>query len=210
MIAREGIAIVCISLAAAAGLTYLNMAVPAAAAYAVTAALAWVYAAPRRRPPSAPRGLLCPANGRVARIESFDDPWLERSALRISVALSPPGITVFYSAMEGKVTDFWTRYGPLGEPRLKRSLSGSPDCYAVNVRSDEGDDVVMALSSRWPLSRCRFDHAPGERVGQGGRFGFVYFATTVELLAPADATPRVEVGSRVRAVSTVLAELDQD
>lgn len=207
MIAREGIAVVVAVLSAGLALVYFEAFYAAALAFGLCAVLVWVYWVPRRRPPAVPLGLLSPVNGRVARIESYEDSWLNRPALRISIEVAPPGITVFFSSTEGKVQRFWNTYGPFGEERLKRSLSASPDCYAVHVQSDEGDDVLMAVSSRWPLSRCRFDHSPGERIGQGGRLGFVYFASSFELLAPADATPRIEVGAQVRAISSVLAEL---
>jgi hypothetical protein len=141
------------------------------------------------------------------RIEPYEDSWLERPALRISIEVNPPGISVFFSATEGKVQRFWTSYGPFGAEQPKTSLSASPDCYAVHVRSDEGHDVLTVVSSRWPLSRCRFHRSPGERVGQGGRLGFVYFASSFELLAPAEAMPRTQVGERVRAISSLLAEL---
>lgn len=210
MIAREGIAVVVVTVAVASALIYLEHLYAAAIALGLGAVLIWVYWAPRRRPPAEPLGLLSPVDGRVARIEPFEDSWLERSALRISIEVPPPWITVFFSPIEGKVQRFWTDRGTFGERRLERSLRASPDCYAVQVKSDEGDNILMAVSSRWPLSRCRFDRSPGERIGQGGRFGFVYFVTSFELLAPADATPAIEVGQRVRAISSVLAKLRRD
>ncbi len=207
MIAREGTAAVVVALAAGFVLLYYQMLYAAAALFALSAILIWLHRVPRRRPPASPLGLLSPVDGRVALIEPYQDTWLDRRALRISIEIAPPGITVFFSPAEGKVQRFWTDYAPFGENRLKRSLRASPDCYAVQVQSDEGDDVLTAVSSRWPLSRCRFDRSPGERIGQGARFGFVYFASSFELLAPEDTAPRVAVGDRVRAVSTVLAEL---
>ena len=210
MIAREGTAAVIVTLAAGFLLLYYQMPYASAVPFTLSGIFIWLYRTPRRRPPAAPLGLLAPVDGRVARVESYRDTWLDRDALRISIKVRPPGITVFHSAAEGKVQRFWTNFGPFGEEQLKRSLRASPDCYAVQVQSDEGDDVLTVVSSRWPLSRCRFDRAPGERIGQGKRFGFVYFASTFELLAPADAVPRVEAGDRVRAVSTVLAELRGD
>jgi len=210
MIAREGFFAVVVTLAAGVASVYFKAIYSAAFAFGLSALLFWLYRVPRRRPPAVPLGLLSPVDGRVAFVESYEDPWLKRPVLRISIEVRPPGITVFFSASEGKVKHYWTNFGPFGEARLGRSLSASPDCYAVNVQSDEGDDVVMAASSRWPVSRCRFDRSPGERIGQGGRFGFVYFASSFELLAPVDATPRVEVGDHVRAVSSLLAELKGD
>ena len=207
MIAREGLIAVVAAVAGGLALLYFDAIFAAVLALAAAAVLIRLYWVPRRRPPAMPLGLVSPVNGRVARVEPYDDSWLDRRCLRISIQIAPPGITVFFSAMEGKVQRFWTSFGPFGEKRLKRSLGASPDCYAVHVQTDEGDDVLMAVSSRWPLSRCRFHRSPGERIGQGARFGFVYFATTFELLAPANASPRVEVGQQVRAVSSVLAEL---
>ncbi len=207
MIAREGIIAVVVALVAALALLYFDALYAAALALAAGGVLVWLYWVPRRRPPAMPLGLLSPVDGRVARVGPYDDSWLDRRCLRISIQVAPPGITAFFSAMEGKVQRFWTSFGPFDERRLKRSLGASPDCYAAHVQSDEGDDVLMAVSSRWPLSRCRFQRSPGERIGQGRRFGFVYFATFVDVLAPANAVPRVEEGQRVRAVSSVLAEL---
>lgn len=202
--------VVAVTLAAGLALAYVGVYAAAAPVFLLSVALAWLHALPRRQAPAAPRALLSPVDGRVARVEPHRDPWLERDVLRISIALTPPGITVFFSPTEGEAGGFWTRFGPFGEARLKRSLSASPDCYALHVKTDEGDDVVTVVSSRWPVSRCRFDRSPGERVGQGARLGFVYFASTFELLAPAASAPRVDVGARVRAVTTPLADLPKD
>jgi phosphatidylserine decarboxylase len=191
-------------------LIYLQVVYAAAGAFGLGAVLIWFYRVPRRRPPTEPLGLLSPVDGRVARIEPYEDSWLERPALRISIEVAPPGIMVFFSATEGKVQRYWTSYGPFGDGQLKTSLSASPDCYAAHVKTDEGHDVLMVVSSRWPLSRCRFHRSPGERVGQGGRFGFVYFASSFELLAPEDAMPRIKVGEQVHAISSLLAELKPD
>jgi phosphatidylserine decarboxylase len=207
MIAREGRVAVGIALLGALWSLYAGAKLLTALALAVFALLVWLYASPRRKAPAVALGLLCPVDGRVTRVEPYRDPWLERDALRIGIALTPPGWTVLYSVTEGTIKGFWTKRGAFGEGRLKRSLDASPDCYALQVQTDEGDDVVLAVSSRWPVSRCRFDRSPGERVGQGIRFGFFYFASTADVLAPPGSAPLVAVGDRVRAVSTVLAKL---
>jgi len=207
MIAREGRVAISVALLGTLWSAYAGAKPLTALALAVCALLVWLYASPRRRKPAAALGMLCPVDGCVTRVEPFRDPWLERDALRIGIALTPPGVTVLYSATEGTIKHLWTKHGAFGEDRLKRSLDASPDCYALQVQTDEEDDVVLAVSSRWPVSRCRFDHSPGERVGQGIRFGFFYFASAVDLLAPPGSVPLVAVGDRVRAVSTVLAKL---
>lgn len=207
MIAREGYGFIGVPLVAGVALSYSGAYASAAGAFLVSAALIWLYASPWRKIPATPRGLLSPVDGRIARVESFRNPWLDREMLRIGIKLRPPGITVIYSVVEGKIKDLWTEYGPLGESQLKHSLDASPDCYALWIQTDEGEDVVIAISSRWPISRCRFDNAPGERVGQGSRMGFVYFASTVDILVPTDSSAEVETGARVRAVESVLGKI---
>ena len=58
-----------------------------------------------------------------------------------------------------------------------------------------------------PLSRARFRQSPGERVGHGKHSGFVYFASLVDVLLPAQSQARVEPGQRVQAGTHGLAEL---
>jgi phosphatidylserine decarboxylase len=48
---------------------------------------------------------------------------------------------------------------------------------------------------------------PGERVSRGQRYGFIRFGSRVDVYLPPDARPRVAIGDKVKASSTVLAEL---
>lgn len=209
MIAREGYVVVGVSLLAALAFGYSGAFFPAAAAFVVSGLLAWLHASPRRKIPASPRGLLSPVDGRVVCVEPFHNPWLDRDMLRIGIGIRPPGVTVLHNVIEGKVKDLWTRYGPLGESKPTRSLDASPDCYALWIQTDEGEDVVIAVSSRWPVSRCRFDKAPGERMGQGSRMGFVYFASAVDVLVPSASSPNVTPGDRVRAIESILGQIKQ-
>lgn len=210
MIVREGVVPLSAVLIGGLALGYTGHFVFAAIALMAFVWLGWLYWSSRRKVPASPLGVLAPADGRVSRVESFRDPWLDRDVIRIELKLRPPGITVIHGPSEGKIKDLWTRHGPLGESQLTRSLDASPDCYALWVHTDEGAEVVMAVSSRWPVSRCRFNNAPGERVGQGHRLAFVYFATSLDLLVPVSADVGVEPGQRVRAVESVLAEIPRD
>lgn len=207
MIAREGVLpLVC------AGALALTVHVTAGTAWSlplwgVCAWLAWLYRAPLASPPKDPLALLAPVSGRVVEVGETRDPWLERSVGRVRVAMAFPGIGAVASPIEGKIMDYWTADEPFPAIRGQASASRSPSCYAVWVQTDEGDDVVFAVSSRMPVSRFKLDMAPGERVGHGRRNGFVYFASFVDVLVPAAATLEVTPGERVAAVSTVLARI---
>jgi phosphatidylserine decarboxylase len=47
----------------------------------------------------------------------------------------------------------------------------------------------------------------GDRLARGERFGFIRFGSRVDVYLPAGSRPRVAIGDKVKAGSTVLAEL---
>ena len=48
---------------------------------------------------------------------------------------------------------------------------------------------------------------PGERLTAGQRYGFIRFGSRVDVYLPTTARPKVAIGDKVKATSTVLAEL---
>jgi phosphatidylserine decarboxylase len=79
--------------------------------------------------------------------------------------------------------------------------------HALWIRTDEGDDVVLLVSSRWRLHRWTCAVHVGERIGQGQRCGFGMLISRVDVMLPRPV--RVEVGrhDRLRAGSDVIATL---
>jgi phosphatidylserine decarboxylase len=143
----------------------------------------------------------------VTAVAREHDPLLERVTLRIRLRVPFPGVVPLRSPTEGKVMDLYARRGVFGAGQRPCAPGESPDFYGQWLRTDEGEDVVYGLSSHWPLSRARFDHAPGERVGQGARSGFFYFASVADVLLPEGASASVAVGERVFAGESVLGRL---
>jgi len=47
----------------------------------------------------------------------------------------------------------------------------------------------------------------GERLARGQRYGFIRFGSRVDVYLPPGSKPRVAIGDKVKASSTVLAEL---
>jgi len=48
---------------------------------------------------------------------------------------------------------------------------------------------------------------PGDRLARGQRYGFIRFGSRVDVYLPPGSRPRVAIGDKVSASSTVLAEL---
>lgn len=209
MIVREGFAPIIVVAAVALTITAAGYVLWALPLWALAAYLARVFRKPRPTVSSHPAAVVSPVTGRVVEVARGSDPWLERDVLRLSIAIGAPGITALLSPVEGQVMRFWTKAGAFGVDGRTAPDAGSPDCYARWVQTDEGDDVVYAVSSRYPVSRCRFKSSPGERVGLGHVAGFIYFATSVDVLVSDHANSRVRVGDRVESGGT-LAELVRD
>ena len=207
MIASEGwrpLVVVAVAAAAVTHFCGLLCAMPVWALCAVTLVL---FYDPHRSPPRSPLAVLSPVDGRVLASAGSHDVWLDREALWIRVALRAPGISVLRSPAEGKVTEFWTRpsSGSAGSGLWRRiNPVGS---YAVWVQTDEGDDIVWVVQASRRFSRFRLDVSPGERLGQGQRSGFVYFARHIDVFLPPCSQGLVACGERTHAGCSVLANL---
>lgn len=170
--------------------------------------LLFVYRYPKRDVPALPLAVVSPVDGRVVMAKKLLDPWLERQTLCISIRMNAPGITPLRSPTEGKVMEFWTHSSTcLSTPRDGDQMNAPVACYALWVRTDEGDDMVMAVSASRTLSRFKSDVAPGERIGQGHRLGFVYLGSQIDVLLPAGTRPHVVEGQRTLAGCGVIATL---
>jgi phosphatidylserine decarboxylase len=208
MIAREGmlpISVVGIAGAASAHFAGVLWSLPL---WALAAYLLYLFRETIPDVPNLPLAVLSPGDGRVLNVSPHPDPYLERDAHRVRIVLAGLGIGVLRSPIEGKIMDYRTSAQPFNRPAGPAVSDGSPNCYSVQVRTDEGDDVVFAVSSLRPISRFKLYAAPGERVGIGQRIGFLYFGNIVDLFMPSSAVPGIEVGARTRAGSTVLGHLE--
>ena len=166
-----------------------------------------VFRDPYRAIPALPLAVVSPADGKVTSVEQIEDPWLDRTALKIQMEMRNMGISPLRSPIEGKVMDFWTTPGSQRGTSAPPGSRGSMNGYALWIRTDEDDDIVFAVMSQRPLSRFTMHIAPGERVGQGQRNGFVFFGSHVDVLIPFNSQCETSVGTNVLAGSGVIATL---
>lgn len=205
MIAREGWFPSVASAVAAALVAYYIGAIWSLPLWMLLGCLLFLFRDPERAVPALPLAVVSPADGKVTLVEQINDPWLERKALKIQIEMHNLGISPLRSPIEGKIMDLWTARGDGGT-----GARGSPDCYALWIRTDEDDDVVFAVTSRRRFSRFKAHIAPGERVGQGQRNGFVILGSQVDVFVSVNSHPEARVGTDVLAGSGVLATLVRD
>ena len=152
---------------------------------------------PERDSPLAPLAILAPVDGKITRIAKTRSGLLEREALVIEISINPFGAYTLRSPVEGKILD---PYDNAGEGSRLTGRGG------LWLRLDEGDDVVVTFRGGGFFGLPKSLRRYGERVGQGHRCAFLRLARRCQMYLPADARPRVEVGERILAGVTPLAE----
>lgn len=142
-----------------------------------------------------PLAVIAPMDGAVTHRRECYDPFLDREAIRITIRLSLFGAYYFRSPVEGTTLE----------------LSGEAmDAFHGTVswiRTDEGDDILVAVSRGLTLGArpCRGSY--GERVGQGRCCGTRRLARQVDVYMPVHSRVMVELHARVHAGATVLGKL---
>lgn len=194
-IAGEGWPWLIAALLAAVGLWRLDYPQAAAVAGFALVLLILLFRDPNHLTPAVPLGIFAPVDGRVREIAPIEDTILRGEWIRMRISVSWFGAYTMRAPIEGTIVEV----GPHAMPDTR--VSG------LWVRSDEQDDVAVLFPRRGPGLTPRAFVRYGERVGQGVRMAYLRLAPTAVVYLPADVRVEVEVGQRVAAGITLLAEL---
>ncbi len=205
IIAREGWTFVAIAIVVAALLTGWGWGLLAFVAWLVAAFIVQFFRDPARVIPQEGNAVLSPADGRVVKVESARDPYLDREALKISVFMNVFNVHSNRIPVDGIVANRWYHAGSFLNASLdKASLENERN--ALHLRTANGQDVtcvqIAGLIARRIL--CYVD--PGATVKRGERYGFIRFGSRVDVYLDPAARARVAVGDVVAATETILAE----
>ena len=161
---------------------------------------------PPRQIPGDERSVLAPADGRIVAVERANDPYLDRPATKVSVFMNVFNVHSNRSPVDGEVKRTWYAPGTFINAALdKASLENERS--ALWLKADAGPDVTCVQIAGLVARRILCYAKAGDRLHRGDRFGFIRFGSRVDVYLPADARVKVELGQRVHAASTVLAEL---
>jgi len=152
---------------------------------------------PRRDVPPLPLAVMAPVDGRVTEV-GYHQGLLPGRWKKITISTNHLGAYTVRSPIEGAIHDVRDNAREI-DPRGRTS--------GLWVTSEEEDDVVLLFPGRHerfgPKAFVRY----GERVGQGQRFAYLRLAPKAEVYLPESAEITVQVGNRVLAGSSVLANL---
>ncbi len=165
--------------------------------------VAYLYRDPVREIPASPLGVVSPADAEVLVIENVYDEYLKRNAISVRLRMHRMGSYVTRAPIEGKIVQRWHTPAYSEGDAKKMAL----DRYAMQIQTDENDDVVLLMGVAHHALKPVFYHQSGERIGQGERCGLIRFGGRLELLLPANSRVQVSEGDRVLAGSDILASL---
>jgi len=160
---------------------------------------------PARNVPDAPRAVLSPADGRIVKVQTVRDPYTDREALLISVFMNVFNVHSNRAPVAGTVERVAYEPGKFVNADLDKASTDN-ERNAVVLRMPGGERMTVVQVAGLIARRILCYVKAGDIVEPGQRYGFIRFGSRVDVYLPPGTQPRVAVGDRVRATSTILAE----
>ena len=207
VVAREGIPHISIPSFLAVMLLLMGYPVGGAAVGIVAVSVALFFRDPERAHSAGPGEILSPADGRIVAVDRVqEDRHLGGGTLRISVFMNIFNVHVNRVPMDASVVT--VKHVPGGF-----AMAHLDDAGLINERTEillvdsSGRKSLMVqvagLVARRIICRLR----EGDVVVRGSRFGLICFGSRVDLYLPEEAQPLAQIGDRVRAGQSVLAQM---
>ena len=183
----------------------------AVACLLLAAALLFFFRVPRRSTEGlAADAVLAPANGKVLRVESVDDPeFATGSYRRIVIFLSVFNVHVQRAPLSGKVVLSRYRKGKKLAAFDKRAGELNESHLTV-LETESGERIGVRQIAGLVARRVVADLEPGDVVRRGDRIGLIKFGSRVDLYLPDNFRLQVQPGQRVHEGLTVVARSAKD
>lgn len=206
LIAREGWPFIAIAVVVAVIATFAGWWWLAVLAWLVVVFVVQFFRDPPREVPPQPGAVLSPADGRIVRVQQARDPYLNRDALLVSVFMNVFNVHSNRSPVDGEVAGVWYHAGTFLNAALEKA-SLENERNALHLRTPAGVDVTCVQVAGLIARRILCYVKAGDRLARGQRYGFIRFGSRVDVYLPTTSKPRVAVGDKVAATTTILAEL---
>ena len=162
---------------------------------------------PQRVKPEGRNLVLCPADGRVIVVGEVPDPYRGGAkSLKLSIFMNVFNVHSQRAPVDGVITKQAYSKGLFVNAAFDKASSDN-ERNALVIRMDDGREIscvqVAGLIARRILSYVH----EGDRLVAGQRYGFIRFGSRVDVYLPPGSIPKVAIGDKVKATSTILAEL---
>ena len=151
--------------------------------------------------------IIAPADGKVVVIENtVETEYFNDRRKQISIFMSPVNVHVNRSPVEGVVKFFKYHAGKyLVAWHPKSSTENERTTLVVETR--DGLQVLFRQIAGAVARRIKCYVKEGDKLTQGGEFGFIKFGSRVDVLLPPDVEVKVKVNDKTTAGKTVIAVL---
>ena len=135
------------------------------------------------------------------------DPYLGRDALKISIFMNVFNVHSQRSPVDAKVVKEVVYNKGLFVNASFDKASSDNERNALVLTLESGTEISCVQVAGLIARRILCYVKPGERLARGQRYGFIRFGSRGDVYLPPGSRARVAIGDKVKATSTVLAEL---
>jgi phosphatidylserine decarboxylase len=164
----------------------------------------------RDPPRDIPQGegiVLCPADGRVIIVGKAADPYRNNAdALKISIFMNVFNVHSQRSPADAVVHRIDYEAGLFVNAAFDKASTDN-ERNAMVMELADGTQISCVQVAGLIARRILCYVKAGQRLARGERYGFIRFGSRVDVYLPPASRPRVAIGDKVKASSTILAEL---
>jgi phosphatidylserine decarboxylase len=162
---------------------------------------------PPREIPQGEGIVLCPADGRVIIVGKAGDPYRnDAESLKISIFMNVFNVHSQRSPVDAVVHRIDYEAGLFVNAAFDKASTDN-ERNAMVMELADGTQISCVQVAGLIARRILCYVKPGERLARGQRYGFIRFGSRVDVYLPPGSRPRVAIGDKVKASSTILAEL---
>ncbi|MFC2075089.1 phosphatidylserine decarboxylase family protein [Bdellovibrionota bacterium] len=209
-VAREGLPIIIGSFATALILRLLHQPVASMILFVFGVISTLFFRNPRRKTIADPRDIVCPADGKVIRVEeAYETRFLRKAAKKISIYMSSLNVHINRNPISGIVKDRKYNKGRFHlAKREKASLLNEQNAMLLEANNQQ--QLVLVQIAGFVARRVVCHPRPGDEVKAGESFGIIRFGSRVDLYLPIDAKINVNIGDKVKGGETIIGALNGD
>lgn len=190
-------------------LALLGYSLPTLAGLLATGFICWFFRDPARILPTTAGAVVCPADGKVIKVEEVDDDrFLKQRAIKVCIFMNVFNVHVNRIPLAGTVEGILFKPGRFYSADKDSAELHNEYCALIMTTGTNSDTKYALVQIAGLIARrivCRAE--PGDRVAAGERFGLIRFGSRVDLYLPLETRVTAAVGDRVKAGETTLGIL---
>lgn len=177
---------------------------------ALSAYVVWFFRHPRRQLPEDPAAIVSPADGTIVAVGPAHHPdFPNGQALRVAIFMSLFDVHINWSPCDG-VVERVEYYPGKFLNAMDDKASEENERKVLNLRTKEGDLVVVKLIAGLVARRIVSPVARGDTLARGETIGLIRFGSRVEICVPPSYHLFVEKGTKVRGRETILFRVSRE